>query len=808
MSTANQQPEQRLLWIKNSSVHSTPPNPSRRSFLRGLGIGALYGALSPLLAALPSQAQTPRSTGDPNSERGSQKPAAAWVRSSLLYYGSTPSLPWLRSRRIIVDRNKLVILTDEGVALFFWHGEEEGWRPGPFLELAGAVDAASLGDWVAVLSRDGLHLLHNGGARRRIGELQVPGGSHAAVGSLSGEFFALIGDRAFRVVPGTGAWQRTPASLPNRVRQMAAPPEGSPLYALNGRNLYVFDPSAEQFILWRGRSGQSLTLPADGRTLSFHPSGRWLYVGTAGAGLFTLDLGEGIIYPVDVEVLPELAQAHVWSVAVDTARDVAYIPTWREVIAVGPASDPSRWEFVGTLNPMGEPPLHTFRDVAPGSGAAYLPQSDQLVFGGQQGVCVLSATGTDLLVREENFESFRKPAATLPGKGAYYDRLRAEKLRGIWTDSVGGSGEAIPYYKQANINTVFLNIFFIEHGEFYPPDARQIARRAAAMCQRHGLELFLAGRPYFLNTLAHRAMREKPYRQLILRSGAGGRYARQPSHPDYTRLEFPCYFDETHWELSVRHHLVEIARLSLEVPITGFMYEMGDGFTGTNFDTYEEPCLCDACWRRFMTPHANIDPGTIPAAERYRWLAQQGLWSEYVECQRRRMAALIRETLDEVRSIQPKLVAALALPETTRFYPDHWLYNAWIDGLGTAEMPVIVASEQTYAAPFSPPMAIRPGEVMQAAGQHVIYVPGVATIWLSPAQVAQRTRDLLTYTPGVWYYTGSNWTRSRMLSNHFVPYAARDEREYRLIEYVEALSSVPIGTGVSFSQSGWDERLG
>ena len=70
---------------------------------------------------------------------------------------------------------------------------------------------------------------------------------------------------------------------------------------------------------------------------------------------------------------------------------------------------------------------------------------------------------------------------------------------------------------------------------------------------------------------------------------------------------------------------------------------------------------------------------------------------------------------------------------------------------------MLVASQQTYGAPFTPALAIRPPQRMKAAGQHVIYLPGVATLWHTPAQLVERATAHHRASAGVFFYEGHSW---------------------------------------------------
>lgn len=175
---------------------------------------------------------------------------------------------------------------------------------------------------------------------------------------------------------------------------------------------------------------------------------------------------------------------------------------------------------------------------------------------------------------------------------------------------------------------------------------------------------------------------------------------------------------------------------------------------------------------------------------RFHWLHSRDLWQAFLDFQQERFTALARTYLHKAHAHQPALITALALPEMSNHYEESWYYRAWIDGLGTPAQPVLVCSQQTYGTPFSPVMAIKPGQRLSALGLHLLFIPGLATIWHTPDELARRTADNLHHTPGTWYYHGNHWHDEHLQKNHYTPLIPGVERRFTVPQYVEALGEI------------------
>ncbi|MGI5817583.1 MAG: YncE family protein, partial [Armatimonadota bacterium] len=725
-------------------------------------------------------------------------PAAAdalpWTEARLLHAGSEPPLAYEATHRLAREDGRFATLTGDGLSTFVLR--DGSWEADRSTPLSGGVAVAWADGTVVALDRQKLLLVRPTGERVVIHDLACPSGSHGAVAGVPGRASVLvaIGGRVYLLNTDDASFERVEgADLGRDAVHMASSAATGEVYAFGGRGLSRWDHEARQFVAWTDAEGNALSAPP--KSLAIHPDGRWLYAGTAGEGLLAVDLQRRAVHPGSEERLPNVAGQHIFPVTVDTRRDVLYVPSWTHVIAVAPASDPAAWEEIGYLNAMTEPALHTYRAVATVAGMAYLPGTDHLVFGGRWGLDVLTSPESGQFVRDEGFDAYLPDEADLPGAGPVYEMIRDRRLRAIYVNAGRATPEAMEQFARAGINAVFYQTYFIEHGEFYPPfDVREHLREVAGWAEDAGVTLFATGRQVGWSQFNHERIRDYEYRRFVTPSGRVGSYQREHDVEGYDRGEFPCHFDEGYWELTLGYQIEEFGKLAAEAPIAGFVLEMGDGYSGSNISAASDTCMCDDCWERFLDARGIDDPEArglqIDGWNRYHWLNDRDLREAYAAYQQERFAALTREYLLRARAHQPELAVALALPETSSHYDESWYYRAWIDGLGTAERPVIVCSQQAYGAPFSPTMSIDPGRRFAEHGLHLLFVPGLATIWHTPEQLARRTADNLRYTPGTWYYHGNYWFGEHLDENIYQPRTPGVEGSFPLSAYIEALGEV------------------
>ncbi|MFP4249195.1 MAG: hypothetical protein ACLFU7_06020 [Armatimonadota bacterium] len=723
-----------------------------------------------------------------------QVEALPWDQVHLLHDGSEPPLAYEATHRLAWEDGRLASLTAEGVSTFVLR--DGAWEAGLSHPLNDGQAVAWADDTVVALDREKLLMIKPTGERVVSHDLACPIGARGAIAGVPGQRAALvsINGRVYRVDVAAGVSERVEGtSLGGDAVYMASCAATGDVYAFGGRGLRRWDGDAGEFVAWMDADGETFSAPQ--KSLAVHPDGRWLYAGTAGEGLVAVDLQEGVAHTCNPDRLPNVAGQHIFPVTVDTRRDVLYVPTWTHVVAVAPASDPAAWQEIGYLNSMTEPALHTYRSVAAVAGLAYLPSTDHLIFGGRWGLDVLSSAESGQFVTDEGFEQCELTPDAIAGEGAVYDMIRDERLRSIYVNAGRATPEAMEQFARAGINAVFYQIYYIEHGEFYSPlDVRDHLREVAGWADDAGVALFATGRQVGWSQFNHERIRDYEYRRFITPSGKIGAYESERDVEGYDRGEFPCHFDEGYWELTLGYQIEEFGKLAAEAPIAGFVLEMGDGYSGSNISHASDVCMCDDCWERFLD-HREIDNEEARGMEidgwnRHHWLRDRGLWDAYVDHQRARFAALAREYLLKAREHQPTLVPVLALPETSGHYDQSWYYRAWIEGLGSAEQPVIVCSQQAYAAPFAPTISIDPGRRLREDGLHLLFVPGLATIWHTPEQLARRTADNLRYTPGTWYYHGNYWFGEHLEEDIYQPRTPGVEGSHALAEYIEALSEV------------------
>ncbi len=487
--------------------------------------------------------------------------------------------------------------------------------------------------------------------------------------------------------------------------------------------------------------------------------------------------------------------------AIDTERDTLYYTSWSETTGLSPASDPEKWEAVTYLASFTEPGLHTYRSNSPSAGMAYVPESDELIFGGRWGASVLSRGEDSALVQAENFEQFVRAPESIPGRGRFYDFMRENRMRSGWTASGRASeAEHLDNVERAQINTILYSLYYVGHGEFYEPsDHEQHLRDLAERCDERGLAIIVSFRPVGTSAMSHSGIRDYAYRHWILPSGEVAAYDKpsEANRGTRDRLEFPCPMDEGYWARSIAPMMNLAAQLGLEhESIMGVLFELGDGFGSSNLSPRGNTCFCDDCWTRFFERQAIDDSqGRATSYEdgaRRRWLHSHELWNAYHDSQVASMGEVGQKFLAEARRINPELSVHLALPETGTHYDESWWYRGFIAATQSEDMPVVIQSQQTYAAPYNPVMDYLLEQRLKEQGQHTIVVPGLALLWLSPEQVTRRYETKNYQSPGVFVYRTDNWHGQHLEANHFRARLPGDDREYRRGEYIDALEAADL----------------
>lgn len=191
-----------------------------------------------------------------------------------------------------------------------------------------------------------------------------------------------------------------------------------------------------------------------------------------------------------------------------------------------------------------------------------------------------------------------------------------------------------------------------------------------------------------------------------------------------TQPHTPCPVEEAYWRKVIFPRCVKLAELSRTRPsLRGVVLDLE--MYGADHAGYSAACACESCRR---------GAGSIKPEELLDW-------------QRREVTRISRELERAVHRVNETFqFAAMHLEESFPFHEGLAL------GLGTPNVPVIVAAERTYAAGYTPEVdATR--ERLRKIGASVRYLGGLSLTHHSAEQVAPQLYALGSHGDGFWLYT-------------------------------------------------------
>lgn len=201
-------------------------------------------------------------------------------------------------------------------------------------------------------------------------------------------------------------------------------------------------------------------------------------------------------------------------------------------------------------------------------------------------------------------------------------------------------------------------------------------------------------------------------------------FRREVTLAGITQPHTPCPVDETYWRKVVFSRCVKMAELSRTRPsLRGVVLDLE--MYGADHAGYSVACACESCRR---------GAGSSKSAELLEW-------------QRREVERIARELQRAVHRVNEKFqFAAMHLEEPFPFHEGLAL------GLGTPDIPVIVAAERTYAAGYTQDVDAT-GERLKRLGAHVRYLGGLSLTHHPAEQIAPQLYALGSHGDGFWLYT-------------------------------------------------------
>lgn len=201
-------------------------------------------------------------------------------------------------------------------------------------------------------------------------------------------------------------------------------------------------------------------------------------------------------------------------------------------------------------------------------------------------------------------------------------------------------------------------------------------------------------------------------------------YRREVTIGGITLPQTPCPVEESYWTKVIFPRCVKLAELSRTRPsLKGIVLDLE--MYGADHAGYSAACACEVCRR---------GAGSSQPEALLAW-------------QRREVERIARELERAVHRVNDQFqFAAMHLEEPFAFHEGLAL------GLGTVNVPVVIAAERTYAAGYTQEVdAAR--ERLRNQKAHVRYLGGLSLTHHRAEQVAPQLYALGTHGDGYWLYT-------------------------------------------------------
>lgn len=201
-------------------------------------------------------------------------------------------------------------------------------------------------------------------------------------------------------------------------------------------------------------------------------------------------------------------------------------------------------------------------------------------------------------------------------------------------------------------------------------------------------------------------------------------FRREVTLAGITQPHTPCPVDEMYWRKVIFSRCVKLAELSRARPsLRGVVLDLE--MYGADHAGYSAACACATCRRGA----GSSKPDAL------------------LEWQRREVERITRELQRAVHRVNEKFqFAAMHLEEPFPFHEGLAL------GLGTPDVPVIVAAERTYAAGYTQEVDTT-RERLRRIGASVRYLGGLSLTHHSAEQIAPQLYALGSHGDGFWLYT-------------------------------------------------------
>ncbi|MEE0944581.1 MAG: hypothetical protein UIM24_03920 [Clostridia bacterium] len=257
------------------------------------------------------------------------------------------------------------------------------------------------------------------------------------------------------------------------------------------------------------------------------------------------------------------------------------------------------------------------------------------------------------------------------GRSSVFDTFLTDKMRGAYgAVSVFYDKEKMQQLEDAGINTFIFNLI----GNFGNGDVNKDTRALDLLCTDVENYIEKTGNMVF--------MKASYGANSVVGNTQYGTYQPGTEHS----LALPCPLAEKYWDKEMMSRFEVIAK---HPKIIGIVFDMEMYSGGSSH--YIGPCVCDECVDKFILSASGSVSKKLkstPLNERLLYLRNNCIFEEYSEWSSGEITKITTKLREKIHSINPNLIIGV-MPTI------EWL-GGMADGLGTAEMPLMIFMEDTY----------------------------------------------------------------------------------------------------------------
>lgn len=297
--------------------------------------------------------------------------------------------------------------------------------------------------------------------------------------------------------------------------------------------------------------------------------------------------------------------------------------------------------------------------------------------------------------------------------------LRDERLRAGYGSPKNET--LLSRMRDAGMNALVHAVGYFDGGN---PDQVADIRTKAELCRQAGVKLFIS---------------------VFYFTRDAGRPVEARNYVTNEEKAAPCPLDWSYWEKAILPQALALAELAKEVPIAGFVLDT-EMYNSDRAHIYSNAgCFCDECYDGFLRGRAGVSGAPRDKAQRRDWLEEKDLLDDYYDYLRKETRSVAAKVRARIEAVKPEMLLGFLL------YDHNWYYRGLVEGLGTAEMPVMVLDESTYTQGWGP-LGMQMVQYFPSMGYNAFYLPGLWLAFLSPERIESEAYHCGANSDGYWIF--------------------------------------------------------